>query len=288
MKKIFSLLLVVCVLFGCVSLANAQEIKPVILTVSFGTSYNDNRDLSIGAIEAELATAFPDWEVRRAFTAQTVIDILSDRDSLQIDNVTEAMEKLVADGVKKVVVQPTHVINGAEYDDVLAELDPFADQFDTLAIGAPLLTTAEDYELVIDALLAANEKAGDPETALVFMGHGTHHFANASYSQLEGMMHAAGYENAFVGTVEGFPTLEVVQSQVAAYGAKNIILQPLMVVSGDHATNDMAGDEEDSWKTILTDAGYEVECVMEGLGQNAAICSIYVDHVRAVMEENGL
>lgn len=288
MKKIFSLLLVVCVLFGCVSLANAQEIKPVILTVSFGTSYNDNRDLSIGAIEAELATAFPDWEVRRAFTAQTVIDILSDRDSLQIDNVTEAMEKLVADGVKKVVVQPTHVINGAEYDDVLAELDPFADQFDTLAIGAPLLTTAEDYELVIDALLAANEKAGDPETALVFMGHGTHHFANASYSQLEGMMHAAGYENAFVGTVEGFPTLEVVQSQVAAYGAKNIILQPLMVVSGDHATNDMAGDEEDSWKTILTDAGYEVECVMEGLGQNAAIRSIYVDHVRAVMEENGL
>lgn len=288
MKKIFSLLLVVCVLFGCVSLANAQEIKPVILTVSFGTSYNDNRDLSIGAIEAELATAFPDWEVRRAFTAQTVIDILSDRDSLQIDNVTEAMEKLVADGVKKVVVQPTHVINGAEYDDVLAELDPFADQFDTLAIGAPLLTAAEDYELVIDALLAANEKAGDPETALVFMGHGTHHFANASYSQLEGMMHAAGYENAFVGTVEGFPTLEVVQSQVAAYGAKNIILQPLMVVSGDHATNDMAGDEEDSWKTILTDAGYEVECVMEGLGQNAAIRSIYVDHVRAVMEENGL
>lgn len=288
MKKIFSLLLVVCVLFGCTSLANAQEIKPVILTVSFGTSYNDNRDLSIGAIEAELATAFPDWEVRRAFTAQTVIDILSDRDSLQIDNVTEAMEKLVADGVKKVVVQPTHVINGAEYDDVLAELDPFADQFDTLAIGAPLLTTAEDYELVIDALLAANEKAGDPETALVFMGHGTHHFANASYSQLEGMMHAAGYENAFVGTVEGFPTLEVVQSQVAAYGAKKIILQPLMVVSGDHATNDMAGDEEDSWKAILTDAGYEVECVMEGLGQNAAIRSIYVDHVRAVMEENGL
>lgn len=288
MKKIFSLLLVVCVLFGCTSLANAQEIKPVILTVSFGTSYNDNRDLSIGAIEAELANAFPNWEVRRAFTAQTVIDILSDRDSLQIDNVTEAMEKLVADGVKKVVVQPTHVINGAEYDDVLAELAPFADRFDTLAIGAPLLTTAEDYELVIDALLAANEKAGDPETALVFMGHGTHHFANASYSQLEGMMHAAGYENAFVGTVEGFPTLEVVQSQVAAYGAKNIILQPLMVVSGDHATNDMAGDEEDSWKTILTDAGYEVECVMEGLGQNAAIRSIYVDHVRAVMEENGL
>lgn len=288
MKKIFSLLLAVCVLFGCVSLASAQEIKPVILTVSFGTSYNDNRDLSIGAIEAELANAFPDWEVRRAFTAQTVIDILSDRDSLQIDNVTEAMEKLVADGVKKVVVQPTHVINGAEYDDVLAELAPFADQFDTLAIGAPLLTTAEDYELVIDALLAANDKAGDPETALVFMGHGTHHFANASYSQLEGMMHAAGYENAFVGTVEGFPTLEVVQSQVAAYGAKKIILQPLMVVSGDHATNDMAGDEEDSWKTILTDAGYEVECVMEGLGQNAAIRSIYVDHVRAAMEENGL
>ena len=288
MKKWFSLLLAACMLFGCAGFASAQESKPVILTFSFGTSYNDNRDLSIGAIEADLAAVFPAWEVRRAFTAQTVIDILGERDSLQIDNVTQAMNKLVAEGVKQVVVQPTHVINGAEYDDVLSELTPYADRFDTLAIGAPLLTSMEDYEQVIDALLSSHEKAGDPETALVFMGHGTHHFANASYSQLEGMMHAAGYENAFVGTVEGFPTLDVVQSQAAAYGAKKIILMPLMVVAGDHASNDMAGDEEDSWKTTLTNAGYEVECVLEGLGQNAAIRSIYVDHVRAAMEHNGL
>jgi len=226
--------------------------------------------------------------VRRAFTAQTVIDILGDRNDLDIDNVTEAMDRLVADGVTKVVIQPTHVMNGAEYDDVMAEIAPYADKFEVMAVGAPLLTTHEDYEAVIDALLANNENAGSADTALVYMGHGTHHFANATYSQLEAMMHVEGYENAFVGTVEGFPTLEVVQSQVTAYGAKKIVLMPLMVVAGDHASNDMAGDEEDSWKVILTDAGFEVECVLEGLGQNAGIRAIYIDHIKAAIAEAGL
>lgn len=288
MKKMLSILLALTVLLSCVGFASAEEVKPVILVVSFGTSYDDNRDLSIGAVEADIAAAFPEYEVRRAFTAQTVIDILGDRNDLDIDNVTEAMERLVADGVKKVVIQPTHVMNGAEYDDVMAEIAPYADKFEVMAVGAPLLTTHEDYEAVIDALLADNENAGSADTALVYMGHGTHHFANATYSQLEAMMHAEGYENAFVGTVEGFPTLEVVQSQVTAYGAKKIVLMPLMVVAGDHASNDMAGDEEDSWKVILTDAGFEVECVLEGLGQNAGIRAIYIDHIKAAIAEAGL
>ena len=288
MKKMLSILLALMVIMGCMSFASAEEAKPVILVVSFGTSYDDNRDLSIGAVEADITAAFPEYEVRRAFTAQTVIDILGDRNDLDIDNVTEAMDRLVADGVTKVVIQPTHVMNGAEYDDVMAEIAPYADKFEVMAVGAPLLTTHEDYEAVIEALLADNENAGSADTALVYMGHGTHHFANATYSQLEAMMHVEGYENAFVGTVEGFPTLEVVQSQVTAYGAKKIVLMPLMVVAGDHASNDMAGDEEDSWKVILTDAGFEVECVLEGLGQNAGIRAIYIDHIKAAIAEAGL
>ena len=179
-------------------------------------------------------------------------------------------------------------MNGAEYDDVMAEIAPYTDKFEVMAVGKALLTSHEDYEAVIEALLADNENAGSADTALVYMGHGTHHFANATYSQLEAMMHAEGYENAFVGTVEGFPTLEVVQSQVTAYGAKKIVLMPLMVVAGDHASNDMAGDEEDSWKVILTDAGFEVECVLEGLGQNAGIRAINIDHIKAAIAEAGL
>ena len=286
MKKILAIVLTLVMLLSCV--AFAEEVKPVILVVSFGTSYNDNRDLSIGAVEEAIQAAYPDWEVRRAFTAQTVIDILDERDAIDTDNVTEAMDKLVADGVKKVVIQPTHVMNGAEYDDVMAEIAPYADQFEGFAVGAPLLTGVEDYEAVTEALLAENEYAGSADTAIVYMGHGTHHFANATYSQAQLVMQAAGYENVFVGTVEGFPALENVMANVTAYGAEKVVLYPFMVVAGDHASNDMAGDEEDSWKTAFANAGFEVECVLEGLGQNAGVQAIYVEHVQAAMEANGL
>lgn len=288
MKKVFSVLLMCMVLLGCLSAASAETVKPVILVVSFGTSYNDNRELSIGGVESAIQAAYPDWEVRRAFTAQTVVDILGERDSIQVDNVTEAMEKLVADGVKQVVIQPTHVMNGAEYDDVMAEIAPFADQFEGFAVGAPLLTSIEDYQQVTEALLANNEEAGSEDTAIVYMGHGTHHFANATYSQMQLIMQAEGYENVFVGTVEGFPALENVMANVTAYGAKKVVLYPFMVVAGDHASNDMAGDEEDSWKTAFAEAGFEVECVLEGLGQNADIQAIYVEHVANAMADAGL
>ena len=286
MKKILAIVLTLVMLLSCA--AFAEEAKPVILVVSFGTSYNDNRDLSIGGVEEAIQAAYPEWEVRRAFTAQTVIDILDERDAIDTDNVVEAMDKLVADGVKKVVIQPTHVMNGAEYDDVMAEIAPYADQFEGFAVGAPLLTSVEDYEAVTEALLAENEYAGSEDTAIVYMGHGTHHFANATYSQAQLVMQAAGYENVFVGTVEGFPALENVMANVTAYGATKVVLYPFMVVAGDHASNDMAGDEEDSWKTAFANAGFEVECVLEGLGQNAGVQAIYVEHVQAAMEEKGL
>ena len=286
MKKVFALVLALMLLLSCA--AFAEEAKPVILVVSFGTSYNDNRDLSIGAVEQAIQAAYPDWEVRRAFTAQTIIDILDERDGIDIDNVTEAMDRLVADGVKKVVIQPTHVMNGYEYDDVVAEIAPYADQFEGFAVGAPLLTSIEDYEAVTEALLADNEYVGSEDTAIVYMGHGTEHFANATYSQMQLMMQAAGYENVFVGTVEGFPALDNVMASVTAFGAEKVVLYPFMVVAGDHANNDMAGDEEYSWKTAFTNAGFEVECVLEGMGQNPAIQAVYVEHVQAAMEENGL
>ena len=286
MKKIFALVLALMLLLSCA--AFAEEAKPVILVVSFGTSYNDNRDLSIGAVEQAIQAAYPDWEVRRAFTAQTIIDILDERDGIDIDNVTEAMDRLVADGVKQVVIQPTHVMNGYEYDDVVAEIAPYADQFEGFAVGAPLLTSIEDYEAVTEALLADNEYVGSEDTAIVYMGHGTEHFANATYSQMQLMMQAAGYENVFVGTVEGFPALDNVMASVTAFGAEKVVLYPFMVVAGDHANNDMAGDEEDTWKTAFTNAGFEVECVLEGMGQNPAIQAVYVEHVQAAMEENGL
>jgi len=286
MKKIFAIVLTLVMLLSCA--AFAEEVKPVILVVSFGTSYNDNRDLSIGGVEEAIQAAYPEWEVRRAFTAQTVIDILDERDAIDTDNVVEAMDKLVADGVKKVVIQPTHVMNGAEYDDVMAEIAPYADKFEGFAVGAPLLTSVEDYEAVTEALLAENENAGSADTAIVYMGHGTHHFANATYSQAQLVMQAAGYENVFVGTVEGFPALENVMANVTAYGAEKVVLYPFMVVAGDHASNDMAGDEEDSWKTAFANAGFEVECVLEGLGQNAGVQAIYVEHVQVAMEANGL
>ena len=286
MKKILAILLTLVMLLSCA--AFAEEAKPVILVVSFGTSYTDNLGLSIGGVEEAVKAAYPEWEVRRAFTAQTVIDILDERDAIDTDNVTEAMEKLVADGVKTVVIQPTHVMNGAEYDDVMAEIAPYAEQFEGFAVGAPLLTSVEDYEAVTEALLAENEYAGSADAAIVYMGHGTHHFANSTYSQAQLVMQAAGYENVFVGTVEGFPTLDNVLANVTAYGAEKVVLYPFMVVAGDHASNDMAGDEEDSWKTAFVNAGFEVECVLEGLGENAGVQAIYVEHIQAAMDANGL
>ena len=265
--------------------AAMEEQKPVLLTVSFGTSYNDNRDLSIGAVETALADAYPEYEVRRAFTAQIVIDILEDRDGHEIDNVEEAMERLVADGVKEVVVMPTHVMNGFEYDDIVKEVGKYADKFDSLKIGTGLLTDAADYEEVVKVLAEETAAYNTEKTAVVFMGHGTHHEANATYTTLQEALNAAGYNNYFVGTVEGAPLVDEVLAKVDAGDYDKVVLLPLMIVAGDHANNDMAGDEEDSWKTVFTNAGYEVECVLNGLGQYEGIRKMIVDHAGETIAE---
>ncbi len=262
-----------------------KEVKPVILTVSFGTSYNDTREKTIGAIEDTIAQAYPDYEVRRAFTAQTVIDIIKERDGIETDNVEQALEKCVSDKVKTLVVQPTHVMSGYEYDDLVSAVNEYSAKFDKVSIGLPLLSSDDDYSRLADALIADTASYSSEDTAIVFMGHGTEHEANAAYAKLQETFDSKNAANYFVGTVEATPSLDDIKAALKAGGYKKVVLQPLMVVAGDHANNDMAGDEEGSWKTVLTNEGFEVECVLKGLGEIDDVRSIYSDHVNAAIEE---
>ncbi|HWR23791.1 MAG TPA: sirohydrochlorin cobaltochelatase [Feifaniaceae bacterium] len=265
---------------GCAAKSAA---KPVLLVVSFGTSYNDSRDITIGAIENALQAAYPEYEVRRAFTSQIIIDKLKERDGLEIDNVTQAMDRLVADGVKEVVIQPTHVMSGYEYDDVIAEVTPYQDKFSSFKTGEPLLITDADYDKVVSAITTETAAYDADGTAIVFMGHGTEHDANAAYAKLQQKLTDAGQDNYFIGTVEATPSVDDVLALVQASGAKKVVLLPLMIVAGDHANNDMAGDEPDSWKSVFTAAGFEVECLIQGLGQNAAIRQLIAEHAGTAM-----
>lgn len=263
----------------------AEAADAAILVVSFGTSYNDSRDLTIGAIEDAIAGAFPDYEVRRAFTSQIIIDKLKERDGLEIDNVTEALDRAEADGIRELVVQPTHLMDGYEYTDLVEELSDYVDRFDRILLGTPLLTSDADYDAVIAAITEHTASYDDGETAVCFMGHGTEADSNAVYASLQEKLTAAGYENYYIGTVEAEPSLEDVIAALQEKGTyTRVILEPLMVVAGDHANNDMAGGEEDSWKTVLENEGYEVECVLEGLGQIPAIQELYVEHVQDAID----
>ena len=267
---------------------NDDGAKGVILAVSFGTSYNDSRDKTIGAIENALTEAYPDYEVRRAFTSQIIIDKLKERDGLEIDNVTEALDRLVADGVKELIVQPTHVMHGYEYDDTVEEIEKYRDKFDSVTVAEPLLDTNEDYADVAAAVADDTaEYVTDENTAVVLMGHGTEHDSNTSYAKLQDVYTSNGPKNYYIGTVEATPTLDEVMQTVKDNGYTKVILRPLMVVAGDHANNDMAGDEEDSWKSVFEKEGFEVECVLKGMGEIPAIQQIYVRHVKDAMDKTG-
>lgn len=256
--------------------------KTAILVVSFGTSYNDSREVTIGGIEKAIAEAFPGIEVRRAFTSQIIINKLKERDGLVIDNMEEALKRAIRDGVRTLVVQPTHMMAGFEYMELAKELKRYEDKFDRACLAAPLLTDDEDFEAVIKAVTEDMASCDDGETAICFMGHGTEAASNAVYSRLQRMMAADGHENYFIGTVEAAPNIENIVTAVKAVGKyKRVILKPLMVVAGDHANNDMAGDGEHSWKRIFEAEGFLTECMIEGLGQMPAIQDIYVAHTKA-------
>lgn len=264
---------------------NADEIGDTeLLVVSFGTSYNDNRQATIGAIEEAMEEAFPDYAVRRAFTSQIIIDKVAERDDKKFDNVGEALDRAMDNGVKTLVVQPTHLMDGLEYNDLLNELNEYTDNFDKVVLGNPLLTSDEDFDNVVTAITDATADYDDGETAIVFMGHGTEAESNEVYTQLQDKLAEAGKDNYFVGTVEAAPTLDDVLAKVQEGDYKKVVLRDLMVVAGDHAHNDMAGDEEGSWKTTFEDAGYEVECVLDGLGQLDAIQQMYVAHAQEAID----
>ena len=286
---------------------NGDEIgENELLVVSFGTSFNDSRAEDIGGIEAALEAAYPDWSVRRAFTAQIIINHVQARDEEKIDNVKQALDRAVANGVKHLVVQPTHLMHGAEYDELMEALAEYEDAIETIEVAEPLLGEVGSDATVINAdkeavakavVAAAVEEAGfdsldamaEDGTALVLMGHGTSHTANVSYSQMQTQMENLGYDNVFIGTVEGEPEeteCSVVIDKVKEAGYKKVILRPLMVVAGDHANNDMAGDEEDSWKSMFTASGAfdSVDCQISGLGRIADVQALYVAHTGALIK----
>lgn len=258
--------------------------RPVILVVSFGTSCGDSREKTIGGVEQAVAAAFPGYEVRRAFTSRVILRVLKQRDGLEIDHVEEALARLVRDGVKTLVVQPTHVMGGYEYDGMMAAVDRFRDRFDSVAVGGPLLSRDEDYDRVVAALAGETAACRRAGAAAVFMGHGTGHASNQVYARLQERFDAAGADGCLVGTVEAAPTLEDMLAAVRAGGRARVVLVPLMVVAGDHVNHDMAGDGKDSWKSVFRANGFAVETVLRGLGELEAIQRIYVDHVRRAID----
>lgn len=264
---------------------NQDEIgENELLVVSFGTSFNDSRRLTIGAIESKMIETFPDWSVRRGFTSQIIIDHVKSRDGVAIDNLTEALDRAVDNGVKNLVVQPTHLMSGYEYGDIEAELAGYADAFEKVALGNPILNTDDDFEEVISIITEATKEYDDGETAIVFMGHGTEADSNAVYAKMQEMITAAGYENYYIGTVEATPTLDDVVQAAKDGGYKKVVLEPLMIVCGDHANNDMAGDEEDSWKSVFEAEGFEVECIMRGLGELPGIQDLLAAHAQEAID----
>ena len=289
---------------------NQDEIgENELLVVSFGTSFNDSRAEDIKGIEDKLQEAYPDWSVRRAFTAQIIINHVEARDDEVIDNMQQALDRAVANGVKNLVVQPTHLMHGAEYDEMTEAIDGYKDKFESVAIAEPMLGEVGDDATVInddkkavaqaitdeackEAGYDSMEAAAEDGTAFVFMGHGTSHTANVTYDQMQSQMDNLGLTNAFIGTVEGKPEdteCQAVIAKVKDAGFKKVVLRPLMVVAGDHANNDMAGDDDDSWKSQFEAAGAfdSVDCQIAGLGRIEAVEDLYVEHTKAAIDSLG-
>ncbi|WP_077612020.1 sirohydrochlorin cobaltochelatase [Clostridium sp. Marseille-P2415] len=264
--------------------------KQAILVVSFGTSYNESRIKTIEAIERAMKDEFADYELRRAFTSRIIIEILKKRDGIYVDSVPEAMEKLAKAGYERVIIQPTLVMGGEENDCMLAAVKEYEEQFDRVVCGKPLLSEEEDYQRLSD-ILADDTKEYDREgTEIILMGHGTEHAANGTYERLAGVFRQKGYGRYHIGTVEAEPSFKTVKEEVGKTDSSRMVLQPLMIVSGDHAHNDMAGRDADSWKSQLESDGYQVVCLLKGMGELEGVRQMFVDHAKTAqrkMEDMG-
>lgn len=253
-----------------------------ILVVSFGTSYPETRKVTIDAIEQDIANAYPDYKIYRAWTSSMILQKLKSRDNIHYDTVKEAMERMRADGITEIIVQPTHVINGIENELMIQDALSYSASFTSIQFSTPLLTTTEDSFAVIEAIHAEFSSL-TADDALVLMGHGTTHYSNSIYAALDYTLKDKGYPNIFLGTVEAYPSIDSVLPKVKKLNPKRVILSPFMIVAGDHATNDMAGDEDDSWKSQFESAGFDVHCVLKGLGEYKSIRNLFLQHLEEVI-----
>ncbi len=256
--------------------------RKAILVTSFGTSYNDTREKTIDALEREVADSFPDYEVRRAWTSRMIIKKLAQRDGVRIDYITEAIDRLSDEGFDEVIVQPTHIMNGEEYDYVADAVETHRGSIGRIVMGTPLLTTSEDYDRTVDAIRSCLVPLAG-KRSLVLMGHGTAHYANAAYSELQMKLWSHGADSVFVTTVEGYPGYEDTLRLMEHRGCGKAVVLPFMIVAGDHANNDMAGDDDDSLRSFLTRNGFEVECVIRGLGEFSGFRKLFIEHIRAAI-----
>lgn len=255
--------------------------RAAILAVSYGTSCNDSRENSIGSIERAIADRFPDYELRRAFTSRIMIGRLRESSGLKIDHIEEALARAATDGIRKLIVQPTHLMKGYEYTKLKETLKDHKDKFEQAVLGEPLLASEEDFKAAAKAVAEKTAEYDDGETAVCLVGHGTGAASNSIYGKMQESLAKEGYTNLYVGTVKEKPSLkDIIEKLKENGGYRKTILIPLMASAGNHAQNDMAGEKKDSWKSILKKEGYEVTCILEGLGQIPAIRDIYVSHVQ--------
>lgn len=254
-----------------------------ILVVSFGTSYMYTREKTIDQIERDIENEFPSYKIYNAFTSKMILKVLKERDHIHVNTVVEALEEMLNDGMEHIIIQPTLILNGIEYDLMMEDINQYKEKFKSVLVGTPLLTTTEDSFNVIDGFLQESPDINENE-AIVFMGHGSDHYVNSIYAALDYMFKARGHENIYMATVEAYPELYDIMDGLKCKNYKKIYLLPFMIVAGDHATNDMASEEEDSWKCILENEGFQVECILKGLGENKNIRKIFIDHIYKVME----
>lgn len=252
--------------------------KKGILVVSFGTSHLDTLNKTISQIEENIRKVHRDYKIYRAFTSKMIINILKNKEDYHVNTVTEALGVMKGEGIEHIIVQPTHIINGIENENMINDIIKESGNFKSIKIGVPLLNDTKDYMDVINGFMREMKEISH-ESALVCMGHGTTHYSNTSYPALEYMFHDAGYEDVYVGTVEAYPDIETILKKLKKKDYKKVLLTPFMIVAGDHAKNDMAGDSKDSWANILREEGYEVECLLKGLGEYKTVRNIFLAHI---------